>query len=516
MLDLLAVLIVFSLLVSLLFVAHKGVKIFKLSAEISRKSVHILMGLTVLAFPYIFHEPWSVWLLALLSLTLFYTLRHYKRARENLGDALYRIERKSYGEIYYTLAIALTFTLSPNQESYMAAILTLTFSDALASLIGVRYGRYFVSLMGNKKSFEGSSAFFITTLLILILITQNVPLALTLALLLTLVELLSIKGIDNVLIPLATLGLLALLQGQSTLFLLGISLLVTLLLYALFRRYHTYDIEEVDNKITLTKHAKVQASLTHFNNSYFGDLKAENADSLKALLTYVKQQHTHLVGPINGSTWHSYRVMTYSDGSTPFILEPQNPSFYPEVLEAAGFKAIDQYFSSKVALHSAQDSRIQRVKERLEAHGIHIRYINLDAFEDELKMLHTLSHQAFGSNPHYSEISQEAFIELYLPFKDVIAPELCQLVFLKEELIGYMFALIDKQRLIIKTTAFTPLKASAGTSLVLMDNFARFALQQGCHELVYALMHEDNHSAKTANKNATIFRRYALYEWHLS
>ena len=513
MLDLLAVLIVFTLLVSLLFITHKGVKILRLSAENSRKSVHILMGLTVLIFPYIFHEPWSVWLLAMLSLSLFYALRHYKRVRENLGDALYRIERKSYGEIYYTLAIALSFTLAPNQESYMAAILTLTFSDALASLVGVRYGHYLVSLMGNKKSLEGSSAFFFTTLLILFFITQDIPLALTLALLLTLIELLSVKGIDNILIPLATLGLLTLLSGQSALFLLSSSLLSALLLFTLFRRFHTYSIQETEDKILLKKRGKVLASLTLYKNNYFGDLEAKDAHALKELLAYTKLHNAHLIGPINGSTWHSYRVMSYSDGSAPFILEPQNPPFFSEVLEEAGFKVIDQYFSSCVALHSAQDSRIQRVKEKLQEHGIHIRPIDLSAFEEELKMLHTLSHQAFYNNPHYSEISQEAFIKLYLPFKEVIAAELCQLVFLKEELIGYMFALIDGERLIIKTTAFKPLKASAGTSLVLMDNFARFALKHGCKELVYTLMHEDNHSAKTANKNATIFRRYALYEY---
>ena len=514
MLDLLAVLIVFTLLVSLLFVTHKGVKILRLSAENSRKSVHILMGLTVLIFPYIFHAVWSVWLLALLSLSLFYALRHYKRVRENLGDALYRIERKSYGEIYYTLAIALSFTLAPDQKSYFAAILTLTFSDALASLVGVRYGHYFVSLMGNKKSLEGSSAFFFTTLLILSFITQNIPLALTLALLLTLIELLSVKGIDNILIPLATLGLLLLLQDQSTLLLLSSSALTALLLFALFRHFHTYSIQETQDRVLLKRRDDVLASLTLFKNNYFGALEAEDADALKELLEYVKLHNAHLIGPIDGSTWHSYRVVTYSDETPPFILEPQNPPFFPQVLEDAGFKVIDQYFSSAVALHSAQDSRIERVKEKLQEHGIHIRPIDLSTFEEELKMLHALSHQAFYNNPHYSEISQEAFIKLYLPFKEVIAAELCQLVFLKEELIGYMFALIDRERLIIKTTAFKPLKASAGTSLVLMDNFARFALKHGCKELVYALMHEDNHSAKTANKNATIFRRYALYEYN--
>lgn len=492
---------------------HKAAKKFQLSAENSRKFVHIVMGLTVALFPFIFEHTLSVWILAFLSLAFFYSIRRYQKMSNSFGDALYRIERKSYGEVYYTLAVALTFTFAPDTKTYILTIFILSFSDAIASLVGTRYGTCLFSFRNNIKSFEGSLSFFVTTFVLALLFTQALAFSLFLALVLTVVELLSTKGIDNLLLPLFTLLVFHFFALSSTTTLLLLSFIMFIVLYSLCKYFHIYSIKREDDKLSLEHKGSVLASVKMYDNSIFGELTAKSANALESLLKLLQKSHSELIGPMDGSTWKSYRAVTYSDGREPFLLEPRNPTFFPSVFEKLGFKVQERYFSSVVPLHSAQDERIQRVKSRLEEHGIIIRNIDLDNFEEELKSLYDLSCEAFKDNPYYTHISQEEFFALYMPYKETIPAELVQLVYLNEQLIGYMFALIDKQNLIIKTTAFKPLKASAGTTLVLIDNLAKYALKLGCTDLIYALMHEDNHSAKTANKNAKVFRRYALYKW---
>ena len=52
-----------------------------------------------------------------------------------------------------------------------------------------------------------------------------------------------------------------------------------------------------------------------------------------------------VIGPMDGDTWHRYRVVTESDGSPPYLLEPVSDDKRAEVeaaaLERAGSQTVD-------------------------------------------------------------------------------------------------------------------------------------------------------------------------------
>lgn len=104
------------------------------------------------------------------------------------------------------LAIPILFALIffPVDIAY-PAILTVTISDAFATLIGISFGK--TKIFGNK-TLEGSFAFFILTFLILLFFV-NIFSAALIALITSLVELFS-KNFDNATIPLAVIFLLVL------------------------------------------------------------------------------------------------------------------------------------------------------------------------------------------------------------------------------------------------------------------------------------------------------------------
>lgn len=184
---------------------------YDLSPEISRKMVHIGLGLTTLSFPWIFSESWPVWIMCGVSIITLLGLRH-RKFRDNLGGALHSIERQSFGEICFPLSVAILFHFSHNEPVfYIVPLLVLTLADAFAAIVGVRYGQSHYDAAEGIKSIEGSLFFFITAFLCiqipLLLMSSYanshiILVALFIALLIMLCEAVSWQGLDNLFIPL--------------------------------------------------------------------------------------------------------------------------------------------------------------------------------------------------------------------------------------------------------------------------------------------------------------------------
>jgi phytol kinase len=102
----------------------------------------------------------------------------------------------------------------------VAAMMPLTWGDALAAIVGVRFGRRKYTLLGYTRTFEGSLALFLITTLTTFLALVIIPPGLTIdraavlaaitALGAGLVEALSPHGLDNLTIPAISILILAL------------------------------------------------------------------------------------------------------------------------------------------------------------------------------------------------------------------------------------------------------------------------------------------------------------------
>jgi len=128
-------------------------------------------------------------------------------------------QQQSLGEIYFPLGVAALFLLSGGDPlRYTIPLLLLTLADAVAALIGVRFGRTRYTTAEGHKSAEGSLAFFgaafLSVLLSLRLLGHHTApaemllISLILALLMMLVEAVAWRGLDNLLVPVAGFWLL--------------------------------------------------------------------------------------------------------------------------------------------------------------------------------------------------------------------------------------------------------------------------------------------------------------------
>ncbi len=198
---------------------------FTLHPELSRKIVHVVMGLVCLTFPWLFQETWPVWTLAGIAVIGLGAIRLLPLIKSQLGQVLGGVERESWGEILFPLAVAFVFTLARGEVLlFCVPVAILTLADATAALVGRKYGYDKYETDDGWKSVEGSAAFFavafFTTAIALrwgakVEGLELVLMAVVMGLILMLMEAIAWRGLDNLFVPLVSYVCLARMMALS-------------------------------------------------------------------------------------------------------------------------------------------------------------------------------------------------------------------------------------------------------------------------------------------------------------
>ncbi|AHG89351.1 phosphatidate cytidylyltransferase [Gemmatirosa kalamazoonensis] len=179
--------------------------------EVMRKTAHVGLGLATLSFPWLFSDVWPVLLLGAVAVCTLLALRYVPALRTQVGGVVHGVDRASLGDLYFPVAATGLFVLARGDRIlYTVPILTLAFADAVAALVGVRYGQHRFEGADGGKSAEGSIAFFLVAFLAthlpLLLFTtvgraESVFIGLTFGVLVMLLEAVAWRGLDNLFIP---------------------------------------------------------------------------------------------------------------------------------------------------------------------------------------------------------------------------------------------------------------------------------------------------------------------------
>ncbi len=116
------------------------------------------------------------------------------------------------GLFYYSVSwTILAFLFFENLEIIAIGIICMSYGDGIASLIGRRFGRHRINFAMDKKSLEGSIAMFFFSVgmiyiafLYLGVNPENILFIPAVVLIATVVEIFSIKGVDNLLVALSS------------------------------------------------------------------------------------------------------------------------------------------------------------------------------------------------------------------------------------------------------------------------------------------------------------------------
>ena len=245
--DMLAVAAVLGAVVLMLLLLRAVTRFVPLTAEQIRKLAHLGTGALSISFPWIFSSRWAVGLVCALAVLLLLAVQYFPPLRDRLSGVLHQVERKSRGDIYFPISVALLFVLARgNKLLYIIPILVLTLADSVAALLGEQYGKHGYAAISARKSLEGSVGFFTVAFLSvhvpLLLFTdlgrpETLLIAADIGLVVTLLEAIAWRGLDNIFIPLGVFILLHIYTAMPVSLLLArlIVALALLLFVALYR-----------------------------------------------------------------------------------------------------------------------------------------------------------------------------------------------------------------------------------------------------------------------------------------
>jgi dolichol kinase len=204
--DLLGVAIVYIYVAILLFLTEKI--LYKYPA-INRKILHILTGNIAFILP-IFQTREIMAFVAAGPFILFtYLMSPYTPIKSIKGKT--SAAGHGMGLVYYAITwTILAYVFFDNMVIIAIAILAMSYGDGFASLIGVKYGRLKYKMFGDEKSLEGSFAMLIFSfvLMIIAILFYQIEInfyiliyLLIIAIILTIVEGITPKGLDNLSVP---------------------------------------------------------------------------------------------------------------------------------------------------------------------------------------------------------------------------------------------------------------------------------------------------------------------------
>lgn len=243
-----------------------------------------------------------------------------------------------------------------------------------------------------------------------------------------------------------------------------------------------------------------------------GDFRCDSAESGAVLLRSVVDELAAegvqaILGPMNGDTWHSYRLVTETDGTPPFLLEPVSKPHDRAAFEAAGFAPVGRYFSARVRTADAIGPEPDPVP------GLTVEPWDGADAQAHFSAVYDLSCAAFARNAFYTPIDRAAFLAMYMPLVPMIRRELVFLARHEGRLAGFLFGIPNYQEgpnpasAILKT--YASLVPGAGHALA--RAFHEAALAAGFETTIHALIHDTNASADRSRRHgARVFRRYAL------
>ncbi|MDE2597005.1 MAG: hypothetical protein KGL44_09020 [Sphingomonadales bacterium] len=215
-----------------------------------------------------------------------------------------------------------------------------------------------------------------------------------------------------------------------------------------------------------------------------------------------------VLAPMEGDTWHAYRVVTASDGSPPFAMEPVSGPHDRTALESAGFAPLEHYASSRAPVPPPGTPCP-------DVPGVSVTAWDGQRAEALLAHLHAMAAGSFADKLFFKPLDREGFLALYRPLLAMIDPRL--VLFARDEhgaLVGFLFGLPDllegpkPSQAILKTYA----SMRRGVGHLLAWHFHERARELGYSHVIHALMHSANVSLQRSGQHeGTVFRRYAIY-----
>lgn len=212
----LGIIIAFAYIVAMIGVAE-GLRRWRgYGPGFTRKVIHIGVGMLSWLIPFLFNSPWPF----VFACAVFVVINLIDW-RYGLIGSMQSSSRSNLGTVYFPLAAAIVALIFWDQPPLLvAALMPLTWGDGLAPVIGAAYGRRVYRIHTSTRTLEGSAGFFVAGFLFTWLALWVMPgmpeitpveallPSLVIMVVTTLIEAVSIWGLDNLTVTAAAILIL--------------------------------------------------------------------------------------------------------------------------------------------------------------------------------------------------------------------------------------------------------------------------------------------------------------------
>ncbi len=183
---------------------------FSLPVYVTRKMTHFGGAFIAYASSFFLTKSEIIILCGVTALVLFCT------RGTNIFSSIQSVKRSTLGEVFFPLGVILCalFFLPQDITFFQYGILIMGISDGLAGLVGEWIGTHYFKLFDKRKSIEGTSTFFITSLFLTFLFSPHLSYGVFLIpLILTCTEFFLEYGLDNLVLPITAAYLIGFVVG---------------------------------------------------------------------------------------------------------------------------------------------------------------------------------------------------------------------------------------------------------------------------------------------------------------
>ncbi|OQY23226.1 MAG: hypothetical protein B6I34_04895 [Anaerolineaceae bacterium 4572_32.1] len=127
------------------------------SIDFTRKFIHIAVGMWSVGTVLLFEQPY----MAVIAPASFIII-NYISYRQETFKAMETGEKGNLGTVYFPLSFSIIILLFWRWPHVLvASLMPMTWGDAMAAVLGARYGRFTYTLWGSTRSLEGSVSMFL-------------------------------------------------------------------------------------------------------------------------------------------------------------------------------------------------------------------------------------------------------------------------------------------------------------------------------------------------------------------
>jgi hypothetical protein len=152
-----------------------------------------------------------------------------------------------------------------------------------------------------------------------------------------------------------------------------------------------------------------------------------------------------MAGPMNPSTNDECGLLINAFDSSPCLMMPYNPPYYPALLEGWGLKKAMDLYAYWLEKTFFNYDRLNRITERIlkrESH-LSVRPLNLRRFDEEVKIIKDIYNNSWSKNWGFVPMTEGEIDDLAKNLKPIIVPELILFAYWGETPVGFSAALPD-------------------------------------------------------------------------